>query len=103
MGEWGRFCAEPVPPEELTKAKELIKGSLLLSMEDTHAVAGWYGRQEALKYPLMSVDEVAAAIDAVSAHDVMRVARDLFRNEWLNLAVVGPFRAEGKFARGLQL
>lgn len=103
LGEWSRLAAEPVPPEELHKAKELIKGGLLLSMEDTHSVAGWFGRQEALHLDLMTVDDVAAKFDEVTAEDVQRVARELFRNDWLNLSVVGPFTRDGKFVRALRL
>ena len=101
--EWTRIRDEPVPAEELTKAKELIKGHLLLSMEDTHSIAGWYGRQVILGEEILTVDDVTAAIDTVTAQDVQRVARDLFRTEWMNLAVVGPFKNDGRFVRTLQL
>jgi predicted Zn-dependent peptidase len=101
--EWTRIRDEPVPEDELIKAKELIKGHLLLSMEDTHSIADWYGRQEIVGEEMLTVDDVTAAIDAVTAPDVQRVARDLFRTEWLNLAVVGPFKSEGKFVRTLQV
>jgi predicted Zn-dependent peptidase len=103
LREWARIRDEPVPPEELVKAKELIKGHLLLSMEDTHSIAGWYGRQEILGDEILTVDDVTAAIDAVTAQDVQRVARDVFRTEWMNLAVVGPFKNEGRFVRTLKL
>lgn len=103
LTEWGRLADTRVPEEELTKAKELIKGGLLLSMEDTSAIAGWFGRQEALRQPILTVDDVAAQIDAVTTDDVQRVARDLFRNDWLNLAIVGPFKAEGKFVSALRV
>jgi predicted Zn-dependent peptidase len=103
LHEWGRLANEPVPEDELNKAKELIKGGIWLSMEDTHSIAGWFGRQEALRQELLSVDHVTAQIDLVTAADVQRVARDIFRNEWLNLAVVGPFRSEGKFVKALKI
>ncbi|HZQ08955.1 MAG TPA: pitrilysin family protein [Anaerolineae bacterium] len=103
LREWAKLAAEPVPETELIKAKELIKGNLLLSMEDTHSVAGWVGRQEALREPILTVDDVTAQIDAVTVKDVQRVARDLFRDEWLNLAVVGPFKSESKFVKSLHL
>jgi len=103
LAEWARLTVETVPEAELAKAKELVKGSLLLSMEDTHAIAGWYGRQEALRLPLLTVDDVTAKIDAVTAEDIQRVARALFRNAWLNLAVVGPFKTDGQFARVLRV
>lgn len=102
LEEWGRLAAEPVPAEELEKAKELIKGGILLSMEDTHSIAGWYGYQEALRLPMLTVDDVTALVDAVTVEDVQRVARMIFRNEWLNLSVVGPFRSEGKFVKALR-
>src|SRR5207249_9460348 len=89
--EWARIREEPVPAEELSKVKELIKGHLLLSMEDTHSIASWYGRQEALGHEILTVDDVTVAIDAVTAEDVQRIARELFREERLNLSVVDPF------------
>jgi predicted Zn-dependent peptidase len=101
--EWGRLAAEPVPEHELAKAKELIKGGILLSMEDTHSIASWFGRQEAYRQEILTVDQVTALIDLVTVEDVQRVARDIFRNEWLNLSVVGPFKSDAKFAQGLAL
>lgn len=103
LHEWGRLAAEAVPEQELEKAKELIKGGILLSMEDTHSIAGWFGRQEALRLEILTVDDVAAQIDKVTVADIQRVARDIFRNEWLNLAVVGPFKSDGKFVQGFHL
>ncbi len=103
LDQWARLAAEPVPEEELVKAKEYVKGGLLLSMEDTFSIASWYGRQEALLQNILTVDEVTARIDAVTVQDIQRVARMLFRHDWLNLAVVGPFKAEGKFVQALAL
>ncbi len=103
LGEWARLASEAVPEQELNKAKELIKGGILLSMEDTHSIAGWFGRQEAYRQDLLTVDQVTARIDAVTVDDVQRVARDIFRNEWLNLSVVGPFKSDGKFVSALHL
>ncbi len=103
LGEWAKLRDEPVPEEELHKAKELVKGHFLLSMEDTHSIGAFYGRQEIMGYEIMTVDDVTAAIDAVTAEDLQRVSRDLFREKWLNLSVVGPFRTEGAFVRALDL
>ncbi len=103
LNEWGRLATETVPDEELVKAKELVKGGLLLSMEDTHSIAGWYGRQEALRQTILTVDDVTAKIDAVTVQDLQRVAQSIFRNDWLNLAVVGPFKTDGKFVQALHV
>lgn len=103
LHEWVRLRDEPIPDEELSKAKELIKGGLLLSMEDTSSFASWYGRQEALKQEILTVDQVTAGIDAVTLEDLKRVARDIFRAEWLNLSCVGPLKSDAPFTRVLKL
>jgi len=87
---------EPVPAEELTKAKELSKGRLLLRMEDSRSVAGWAGGQETLNGSVMSVEDVVAIIDSITADNMTRVARELFATEKLRLSVVGPAKTDGK-------
>ncbi len=98
VGQLRRMCEERVNPAELTKAKEFYKGRLLLQMESTNSVATWYGGQEALTGKIEDVDETVAEIDAVSADDVMRVAKHLF-GQALQLAVIGPFRSEAPFLK----
>ena len=93
-----RLCEEPVNDGELTKAKEFYKGRLLLQMESTNAVATWFGGQEALTDHIEDVEQTVAEIDAVTAQDVMRVARELF-SQALQLAVIGPFRSEAPFLK----
>jgi predicted Zn-dependent peptidase len=98
--EWDRLRQESVPADELAKAKEFVKGRLLLQMEDSFSVAAWVGHQEVLSPEVLTVDEVIEAIDAVAATDIQRVAQGLFLGEGLNLAVVGPFE-DGKGFREL--
>jgi predicted Zn-dependent peptidase len=81
---------EPVPQAELTKAKELSKGRLLLRMEDSRAVASWMGGQEILTRRILSVDQVIAIIDAITAEEIKELARELLVSNKLRLAVVGP-------------
>ena len=98
VGQLRRLCDEPVSAAELTKAKEFYKGRLLLQMESTNSVATWYGGQEALTGRIQDVEETVAEIDAVTADDLMRVARELF-SQALRLAVIGPFRSEAPFLK----
>lgn len=91
--------AERVPDKELTKAKEFIKGRLQLRMEDTRAVASWLGGQELLRREILTVDEVLEIVDSVSAESLQRVAAELWRPDAFRLAVVGPFRSEGRFQK----
>jgi predicted Zn-dependent peptidase len=98
VGQLRRLCEERVDRAELTKAKEFYKGRLLLQMESTNSVATWYGGQEALTGKIQDVDETVAEIDAVTADDLMRVAKGLF-GQALQLAVIGPFRSEAPFLK----
>ena len=98
VGQLRRLCEERVDAAELTKAKEFYKGRLLLQMESTNSVATWYGGQEALTGKIEDLDATVAEIDAVTADDLMRVARELFRQA-LQLAVIGPFRSEAPFLK----
>ncbi|MFH1651678.1 MAG: pitrilysin family protein [Chloroflexota bacterium] len=93
LAELGRL-KEEVPAAEISKAKEFTKGRLMLRMEDSRAVASWLGGQEILTGQILTVDEVIAFIDAITAEDLRRVAADLLRSEQLKLAVVGPVPAD---------
>ena len=94
---------DEVPARELTKAKELTKGRLLLRMEDTRSVAGWMGAQELLTGQIRTADEVASIIDAITPQDLRRVAAQLLLTEKLNLAIVGPVNGEDRLFRSLRL
>jgi len=88
--ELSRLKAAPIPDAELSKAKELCKGRLLLRMEEPPSVANWLGAQELLLGQVLSLDEVTAAIDSIQASELERLAGELLVTEKLNLAVVGP-------------
>ena len=80
---------EIVPGPELSKAKELSKGRLLLRMEDSRNVAGWVGGQEILTRRILSVDQVVSIIDAITADELRQLAQELLVGNQLRLAVVG--------------
>ena len=92
-----------VSEEELTKAKELSKGRLLLRMEDTRSVSGWLGGQEILSGRVRTADDVVEILDAIQPADLARVVGNLLQTNRLNLAVVGPFRSDKRFAALLRL
>ena len=81
---------ETIPEAELSKAKELSKGRLLLRMEDSRSVAGWMGGQEILTERILSVDQVVSIIDAITAEELRQLAQELLVTSQLRLAVVGP-------------
>jgi predicted Zn-dependent peptidase len=81
--------------EELERAKGHLKGSLVLSLEDTSGRMSRIGRSEISHGEILSVDEVLARTDAVTKEDAEAVARDVFSRP-MALTVIGPFE-EGAF------
>ncbi len=94
---------ELVPDSELSKAKELSKGHLLLRMEDSRNVAGWAGGQEILTGGILSVEQVVSIIDAVTADELKQLARELMIGSQLRLAVVGPVTPQESLEELLKL
>jgi predicted Zn-dependent peptidase len=79
-----------VPAEELQRAKDHLKGSLMLSLENTSSRMSQLARQQLYFGRHFSLDELLGAIDGVPAEDVQRVAMDLFRDGAPVATVVGP-------------
>jgi predicted Zn-dependent peptidase len=101
--ELARLRDEAVPAEELAKAKAYLSGGLELRMEETRHLASWIGGQEALHDRVYTLDEALAAVADVTADDVLRLARELIRDELLRLAVVAPPRRGRGLERHLRL
>lgn len=91
LAELDRLRQEPVPEAELHKAREYVKGRLVLGLEDSGAVSAWYGQQALLLDEILSLDDVLAAYDKVADEDVQRLAQTLFVDGQLKLAAIGPF------------
>ena len=94
---------EDVPESDLSRAKELFKGRILLRMEDSRSVAGWMGGQEVLTGRVLSVDDVIAVVDAVTAADLQKIAQELLVGAKLRLAVVGPVSPDAPLEKLLKI
>ncbi len=81
-----------VEPQELIRAKELLKGRLLLSLEDSYKVASLQGTRYLFEERLIFPEQIIANIEAVTAEDIAQVAKDLFTEDRLNFALIGPFK-----------
>lgn len=92
LAELARLRDEPVPDAELDKARRYLAGGLELRMDDSRHVASWIGGQEALHDRVLTVEEALAAIDAVDAPAIQRLAGRLFHDDALRLAAVAPAR-----------
>jgi len=79
----------PVPDAELQRAKDHLKGSLMLSLENTASRMSHLARQEIYFDRQFGLDETLQGIERVTAAEVQRVAVDLFRNGALAATVLG--------------
>jgi predicted Zn-dependent peptidase len=75
---------------ELQKAKDNFRGRMALALESSDDIAGYLAGQELMKGKIEMPEKILARIDKISAGDIIRVARDIFINSKLNLAVIGP-------------
>jgi len=91
LNEHEKITKGEIKDEELKRAKELIKGRFLLSLEDSSVVANYFGTKKLLQDSLETPQEVIKRIEAVTSEEVSSLARDLFVKRNLNLAMVGPF------------
>ncbi|MCL5435301.1 MAG: insulinase family protein [Patescibacteria group bacterium] len=88
---------------ELTKAKELIKGNFVLALENSRSVAGFYSQAELLEEKIENPEEIMAKIDKVTVSDVENAAEKYFKEEVMNLAVIGNFSSGQNFEKLLKL
>ncbi|MFA6520933.1 MAG: pitrilysin family protein [Candidatus Gracilibacteria bacterium] len=101
--EYKKIRGEKIPHAELTKAKEYLKGKLILRLEDSEEYAHLIGKHELLYKESKSPEEIIAKIDAVTEEDLSRVSEELFRDENLRLAVIGPYDKKEEFEDILHL
>jgi len=92
-----------ITKEELTKAKEFIKGHFVLELEDSRSVASFYAHQELLEKEIDNPSEVLKKIDEVSIDQIESVAKKYITEKTLNLAMVGNFTNRQKFTNLLKL
>ena len=89
--EFKRIGEEPVPVDELEKARALAKGRFVLQTESPNGLLLYGLRREVLEGRAVEPSELLAGLDAVTVEDVHRVGQDVIAGQGLRLAVIGPF------------
>jgi predicted Zn-dependent peptidase len=97
LGELRKIAAEPVPADELEKARGYSKGRFVLRLESPQGTIQYGLRREVLEGEIEEPDDLLRQLDAVTVEDVQRVARDLVDERRLYLALVGPFEDPERF------
>ncbi len=90
--EFKNLAEKEVPAEELEKSKQHLIGNLVLDLETSDQWANFYGAQEVLTKKTITPEELIEKIQKVSQSDIKKLSETLFKNEKLNLAVIGPFK-----------
>jgi predicted Zn-dependent peptidase len=90
IAEFRAMKESPVAEEELLRAKNHLKGSLMLSLESTSSRMSNLARQELYFQRFYSLDEILTSIDAVTRDEVQSLAREFFQPEHIAVTVLGP-------------
>jgi len=102
LEECRKLIKEKVSKEELEKVKECLIGNMKLSLESSDDIANFYGGQELLRKKIDSAEKKAEEIRKITAGQVQNLAKEIFKNKKLNLALIGPFKDKGKFSKILK-
>ena len=102
LEECKKLKINKVSEEELNKVKEYLIGNMKLSLESSDDIANFYGGQELLKHELKNAEEKAEEIRKVTVNEIQNLANDIFKDDKLNLALIGPFEEKTKFLKILR-
>jgi predicted Zn-dependent peptidase len=97
--ELGQLHTEGITDDELVRAKEHVKGRMVMSSESTAARMGRIGKAILFGTPLLTLDQMLAEVDAVTGEDVAELARELYSPDALSAAAIAP--SEERFRAAL--
>jgi predicted Zn-dependent peptidase len=111
LTEYKKISRALVAAEELNRVKQCLIGRSALQLEASDNVASWYGRQiimlkeQGRAVKAQTPENYYARIKKITAADVGRVAKIIFKENKLNLAIIGPYKEKEnkEFARMLRL
>jgi len=89
LEQYCKIKKEGVKAEELKRAREYLKGTLVLGMESTSSRMSWLAKSEFYYNRTMTIDEIFKKVDKVTQDDIIKLANQFFKDEYLTLAVIG--------------
>jgi len=102
LQEVSKIKEHGITAEELQRAKDSMEGSLALGLEHSDAVAEAYAEPILFKNEVLTPEGELDKIKKVTLEEVQGVAKEIFDESKLNLAVIGPFKEEDKFNKILK-
>jgi len=103
LAEFKKIIEKPIENKELQQAKEHLIGRLIIGLETSDQLAGFYGGQEIITRETITPENTIKKIQAVKSEEISGVASEIFQNEKLNLAIIGPFKEKERFEKILKI
>jgi predicted Zn-dependent peptidase len=114
LSEYKKISSDSVDKVELERTKDLICGRSTIQLESSDNIANWFARQAVMNMTIertkknhsqriFTPEEYFKKIRAIRASDIKRVAKKIFTEKNLNLAVIGPFKEKGKLEKLLKI
>jgi len=103
LQELKKVKEEGVTEAELQEAKDFLKGKIILHLENSSELAEWYAKQSVLTSEVLTPEQKFALFDKVTLEDIKKVANEVFKKEYINLAMIGPLDGSDKFRKLLEL
>lgn len=92
LNEYKKLTTKLVSEKELQRVKDLFKGRMAIFQEASDNVASWHGQHIILRGKVITPDEFIKNVLKVKPEDIRRVANEIFVNDGLNLAIIGPYK-----------
>jgi predicted Zn-dependent peptidase len=103
MEEIRRIKESGITKEELERAKSYVEGKMAISLESSSSLADFIAIQKITTGKILTPKEKFDKINAITKQDVERIAREIFTEQKLNLALIGPFKNKKAFERLLNI
>lgn len=102
INEFEKVVREGILIEELEKAKSFLKGKMVLRLEDSEEYAHLIGKYALLQNQEIGVEDIIKKIDAVTLNEINQVAKELFKEDLMRMAVIGPYDDQKHFVNLLK-
>ena len=103
LEELRKIKSELVDEVELKKAKDFLSGTMYLGLESSDEIGAFYAIQEAIRGKLKTPQQLEKEIQKISSKEILRIAKEIFLNKKLNLAIVGDIKNPEKFSSILKI
>jgi predicted Zn-dependent peptidase len=103
LNEYRKIATVKLTSKELNKARDYLKGKLALALEDSKVIASFYTEDFLLEGKVRTPEEMIREVNKVTVEDILRVAKQIFIPQGLNLAVIGPYKDKTTFEKLLKI